>query len=147
MTIYFYIAGEEKYGCFSNFSKHGFSLEDNYWITSEHYFQAQKFIETDLKWFEKIRDVKTPKYAAKMGRSREHPLRQDWELVKDEIMYKAVLCKFQTNDDIREILLGTGNELIVEYAPRDYYWGSGADGSGKNKLGEILMKTREVLRN
>ena len=146
MTIYFYSAREQPYGCFSNFSRHGFKLDEYWWITSEHYFQAQKFVETDRPWFEKIRDVKTPKYAANMGRSRKHPIRSDWEIVKDEIMLQAVLCKFKTHPDIQEILLATGDELIVENARSDYYWGCGADGSGKNKLGEILMKVREILR-
>ncbi|MDJ0773860.1 MAG: NADAR family protein [Mastigocoleus sp. MO_167.B18] len=146
MTIYFYSAREKPYGCFSNFSQHGFKLDGDWWITSEHYFQAQKFVETDHLWFDKIRDVTTPKDAANMGRSRQHPLRTDWESVKDEIMYQAVLCKFQNHPDIQEILLATSDELIVENARSDYYWGCGADGSGKNKLGEILMKVRGVLR-
>lgn len=146
MTIYFYSAREQPYGCFSNFSRHGFKLDEYWWITSEHYFQAQKFVETDRPWFEKIRDVKTPKDAANIGRSRKHPIRSDWEIVKDEIMLQAVLCKFKTHPDIQEILLATGDELIVENARSDYYWGCGADGSGKNKLGEILMKVREILR-
>ncbi len=146
MTIYFYSAREKPYGCFSNFSRHGFKLDGDWWITSEHYFQAQKFVETDCLWFEKIRDVTTPKDAANMGRSCQHPLRTDWESVKDEIMYQAVLCKFQNHPDIQEILLATSDELIVENARSDYYWGCGADGSGKNKLGEILMKVRGVLR-
>jgi len=42
MKIYFYHT-REKYGCFSNFSPHGFELDGLYWSTSEHYFQAQKF--------------------------------------------------------------------------------------------------------
>ncbi len=146
MTIYFYTTRDEKYGCFSNFSRHGFELDGFWWPTSEHYFQAQKFVESDRPWFDKIREVKTPKEAAKMGRSRKHPLRSDWEQVKDEIMHRAVLCKFQTHADIRELLLGTGDELIVENSPVDYYWGCGADGSGKNKLGEVLIAVREILR-
>ncbi len=81
-----------------------------------------------------------------MGRDRKHPLRKDWEQVKDEIMQQAVLQKFRTHADIREILLATGDELIVENAPIDYYWGCGKDGSGKNRLGEILMAVREILR-
>ena len=147
MTIYFYSAREEPYGCFSNFSPHGLKLDGDWWITSEHYFQAQKFVETDRPWFEKIRDVKTPKYAANMGRSRKHPIRSDWEIVKDDIMQQAVLCKFKTHAHIQEILLATGDDLIVENARSDYYWGCGTDGSGKNKLGEILMKVREILRD
>ena len=81
-----------------------------------------------------------------MGRDRKHPLRKDWEQVKDEIMQQGVLRKFETHADIREILLVTGDELIVENSPIDYYWGCGKDGSGKNRLGEILMTVREILR-
>ena len=144
MTIYFYSTREEPYGCFSNFSAHGFELDGVYWPTSEHYFQAQKFVGTPH--FEQIRQVKMPKDAAKMGRERKRPLRQDWEEVKDDIMRKAVLCKFETHANIREVLLSTGDEEIVENSPIDYYWGCGKDGSGKNKLGLILMEVREILR-
>jgi N-glycosidase YbiA len=41
--------------------------------------------------------------------------------------------------------LATGDEEIVENAPEDYYWGCGADGSGQNKLGQILMRVRREL--
>ncbi len=87
----------------------------------------------------------TAKEAAKMGRDRKRPLRSDWEKVKDEIMKQGVLRKFQTHADIREILLATGDEELVENSPIDYYWGCGADGSGKNKLGIVLMAVREIL--
>jgi N-glycosidase YbiA len=144
MTIYFYSTREE-YGCFSNFSNHGFELDNLYWYTSEHYFQAQKFVGTPH--LEAIRLVKTPKDAAKMGRERKLPLRLDWETVKDDIMRKAVLAKFKTHRDIRDILLSTANQEIVENAPNDYYWGCGADGSGKNMLGKILMEIRVLYQN
>ncbi|MBE9205545.1 NADAR family protein [Nostoc sp. LEGE 06077] len=144
MTIYFY-STREQYGCFSNFSAHGFILDNLYWYTSEHYFQAQKFIGTFH--LEEIRLAKTPKEAAKMGRERSRPLRQDWEQVKDNLMKKAVLSKFEAHTDIREILLNTGNSEIVENSPIDYYWGCGADGSGKNMLGIILMEVRDILRS
>ncbi len=143
MPIYFYSTRSE-YGSFSNFSRHGFELDGEYWPTTEHYFQAQKFPETEH--CDQIRQAKTPKDAAKMGRDRSRPLRQDWEQVKDDIMRKAVLRKFETHADIREILLATGDDEIVENAPTDYYWGCGKNGSGKNMLGQILMELREVLR-
>jgi N-glycosidase YbiA len=144
MTIYFYSDREEPYGCFSNFSRHGFVMDKLWWNTSEHYFQAQKFIGTP--YLQQIQSVNTPKTAANLGRNRSFPLRRDWEQVKDNIMLRAVLCKFQIHLDIREILLGTGDESIVENAPSDYYWGCGKDGSGKNKLGLTLMQVRELLR-
>jgi ribA/ribD-fused uncharacterized protein len=143
MTIYFY-STREAYGCFSNFSPHGFELDGVYWSTSEHYFQAQKFVGTPH--VDQIRQVKQPKEAAKMGRERKRPLRPDWEQVKDDVMRQAVLRKFETHPDIREVLLGTGDKPIVENSPIDYYWGCGADGSGKNRLGEILMEVRTILK-
>ena len=144
MTIYFYDLGD-KYGCFSNFSRHGFELNSAWWATSEHYFQAQKFPGTPH--VEEIRQLKTPREAAKMGRDRSLPLRPDWEQVKDDVMRQAVLRKFETHADIREVLLDTGDELLVEKSPTDYYWGCGADGSGKNRLGAVLMEVREILRD
>jgi N-glycosidase YbiA len=143
MTIYFY-STTGQYGCFSNFSPHGFEVDGLYWSTSEHYFQAQKFFGT--VHLEEIHNCKTPKDAAKKGRERTRPLRSDWEQVKDDIMRKAVLRKFETHTEIREILLATGDEEIIENAPGDYYWGCGKDGSGKNMLGKILVEVRELLQ-
>ena len=58
----------------------------------------------------------------------------------------AVRAKFRTHADLRAELLATGDEELVENAPGDYYWGCGADGSGKNMLGRILMEVRAELR-
>jgi len=143
VTIYFY-STQGEYGCFSNFSRHRFELDGLVWPSSEHYFQAQKFAGTP--YAEEIRLARTPKQAASLGRSRSQPLRTDWEQVKDEVMRRAVLRKFEAHKDIRAILLGTANELLVENAPGDYYWGCGKNGTGQNKLGQILMDVRATLR-
>ncbi len=143
MAIEFYKVNDE-YGCFSNFSKHGFELGGKYWMTSEHYFQAKKFIENEYE--EQVRMSSTPMEAANKGRDRNRPLRKDWEEVKDDIMRIAVLEKFKVNDDAKKILLSTGEEEIIEKTTDDYYWGSGKDGTGKNMLGKILMEVREILK-
>ncbi|WP_460271873.1 NADAR family protein, partial [Clostridium sp. CTA-19] len=75
MTIKFYKVNDE-YGCFSNFFRHGFKFVGKYWMTSEHYFQAQKFIGTEYE--EQVRMSSTPMEAANMGRDRSKPLRKDW---------------------------------------------------------------------
>ena len=61
-------------------------------------------------------------------------------------MLAAVQRKFETHEALRAILLATGDEEIVENAPRDYYWGGGADGSGLNRLGTTLMEVRARVR-
>lgn len=96
---------------------------------------------------ERIRISLSPMEAAKMGRDRRNPLREDWEEVKDVIMKKAVLKKFSTHKDIKAILLSTEDKVIVEKTSNDYYWGCGQDGSGKNMLGKILMEVRELLKD
>lgn len=144
MTIYFYTPHEEPYGCFSNFSRHGIEMDGIWWPTVEHYFQAQKFAGTPYAG--QIQGALTPKHAAEMGRNRMVPLRSDWEQVKDEVMVKALLRKFETHKGLHILLLSTGEEEIVENAPGDYYWGCGADGSGQNKLGKLLMEVRSTLR-
>jgi ribA/ribD-fused uncharacterized protein len=143
MTIYFYTRTDE-YGDFCNFSLHGFELSGRYWLTVEHYFQAQKFAGTEHE--ATVHRARTPGDAKAIGRNKAFPLRDDWEVVKDEIMRQAVLRKFETHADIRERLLNTGDEELVENAPGDYYWGCGLDGTGLNRLGTILMDVRETLR-
>lgn len=146
MTIYFYRAKEKPYGCFSNFAEYGFYLDNHWWCTSEHYYQSHKFITSEPDWATEIRQSQTAKEAATLGRDRTHLVRPDWDQIKDEIMYRAVLAKFQTHREIKDILLATGEELIVENSPVDYYWGCGADGTGQNRLGKILMNVRSFLR-
>lgn len=84
--------------------------------------------------------------AARMGRSCARPLRSDWDAVKDLIMYEAVHAKFTQHPALGALLLGTGEARIVERTRRDSYWGDGGDGSGLNKLGQILMRVRDELR-
>ncbi|WP_369184621.1 NADAR family protein [Streptomyces sp. Y1] len=144
MTIYFYGADEVPYGCFSNFSAHEVVLDGLLWPTSEHYYQAQKFLGT--RQAELIRRAGTPLRAAELGRDSSKPLRRDWERVKDDVMRRAVGAKFRAHDDIREILLATGDEEIVEDTSTDHYWGRGRTGTGRNMLGRILMRTRSQLR-
>lgn len=143
MSIKFYKTNS-LYGCFSNFSRHGFELDGKQWPTSEHYFQAQKFAGTEFE--EKVRLAEKPSIAAQIGRDRSLPLRKDWEQVKDNIMRKAVFKKVQTHDIIKKALLSTGHDEIIEDSPVDYYWGRGKDGTGKNMLGKILVEIRNTIR-
>jgi len=106
--------------------------------------QAQKVAGTPHA--ERIGQARTPAEAAPIGRDRHLPLRPDWDAVKDNVMRRAVLHKFASHDDLRAVVLATGDDLLVEQAPRDASWGCGADGRGQNKLGQILMEVRATLQ-
>lgn len=140
MTIRFY-SERGPHGDFSNFSAHPFYLDGERWRTSEHYFQAAKFVGTPHA--DEVRQCKTPKEAADMGRERKRPLRRDWESVKDDVMRRALEAKFRAHDDLRLALLATGTEELIEAAPGDFYWGEGRDGTGKNMLGKLRERLRK----
>lgn len=143
MKINFYKT-QDPFGCFSNFAAYPIVLDGQEWRTTEHYFQAQKF--ENEKDRDEIRSAVSPMIAARMGRDRNRKLRSDWEQVKVEIMTKAVRAKFSQHEQLRVILLGTGDAVLVEHTANDHYWGDGGDGSGQNMLGCILMQIRQELR-
>jgi N-glycosidase YbiA len=144
-TIYFYKVEETPYGCFSNCAPYGVWLDGRWWSTTEHYFQAQKFL-----FHPKLQDlmgsIASAKEVARRGREFHSFLRHDWEQVKVDVMREAVWCKFKTHASLRQILLDTAEMDIVEDAPHDYFWGCGEDGYGKNMLGQILVEVRGRLR-
>lgn len=133
----------DAYGYMSNFAPYPFSEGNKIWPTSEHYFQAQKFLVPEIQ--EKIRLMESPMDAALEGRNRQNPLRADWEEVKDEVMFQALWMKFSQNPEIAKELLATGDAILIEHTRNDAYWADGGDGSGKNMLGKILMETRTAL--
>jgi ribA/ribD-fused uncharacterized protein len=142
--IRFYRTGDP-YGSFSNFAAFAIEVDGKTWPTVEHYFQAQKFAGTEHA--EAMRLEPSPMIAARMGRDRSKPLRPDWESVKEEVMLKALLAKFTQHALLRAQLVGTGDAQIVEHTTNDSYWGDGGDGSGGNRLGILLMKVRDALRD
>lgn len=141
--IKFYSTGDE-YGEFSNFASFPIRIGKRVWPTSEHYFQAMKFQSKADQ--EEIRQANSPMLAAKMGRDRKRTLRRDWESAKVNVMREALLAKFTQHEDLRQLLLNTGDAKIIEHTANDDYWGDGGDGLGKNMLGRLLSELRTTLR-
>lgn len=132
-TIINFYSTSDDYGDFSNFAAWPIKVDGKTWPTSEHYFQAQKFL--DEKYREEIRRVSSPMVAARMGRDRSKPLRKNWESVKEQVMRKALRAKFEQHAELRALLLATAPAKLVEHTENDAYWGDGGHGKGKNRLG------------
>jgi len=142
--IHFYRQEEVPYGCFSNFSDHPVTIGGSLFPTSEHYFQAMKFEGTP--YFEEVRCCGSPGESAKMGRRRDLPLRPDWEVIKNSVMFDVCLAKFTQHPQLTKVLLSTEDAKLVEHTRNDRYWGDGGDGTGGNWLGKTLMAVREEIR-
>ncbi|KAI9229616.1 MAG: PF08719 domain protein, partial [Piptocephalis tieghemiana] len=135
---------------FCNFYASPIQIDHTIWPTSEHYFQAQKFIDQNLQ--KSIRQCQSPREAFINARCHSKQLRQDWEAssddqippVKEQVMYNALKAKFTQHPHLLTLLLSTGNALIREHTSHDAYWGDGGGGrgAGKNRLGILLMQLR-----
>lgn len=135
----------EPYGFFSNFSPYPILINGEVWSTVEHYFQAQKFDNEDIR--KKIKLLDSPMNAAIEGRNRNNFIRTDWDNIKDDVMKKALTAKFLQHPELKINLLNTKDALIIEDTTNDNYWGNGGDDSGKNKLGKLIMDVREIIIN
>lgn len=110
--------------------------------TVEHYFQYSK--TPSLEEGIAILNADTPGKAKQLGRKCQ--LHKNWEEIKDNVMLFALREKF-SNPELRNKLLATGDEELIEGNWwRDTYWGV-CEGVGKNKLGKLLMQVRKELKN
>lgn len=131
-----------EYAFLSNFYSAPVTYKGITYLNNEAAFQAQKVSldSPSIKMFSKL----NPSEAKKLGRYGS--LRKDWEKVKDQFMYEICTLKFIQNEDLKERLLATGDAKLIEGNDwGDTYWGV-CRMIGQNKLGEILMRVREELR-
>lgn len=61
-------------------------------------------------------------------------------------MYQGLKLKFTAYEDLKKQLLQTHDSKLFEHTNKDRYWADGGDGTGKNRLGILLMRLREELR-
>ena len=109
--------------------------------SSEAAFQAQKTInELKKKEFCGI----SPNEAKRLGRRID--LRNDWESIKDLVMYEVVKAKFSQNEDFKALLLQVKEPIVEDNTWNDTYWGV-CNGVGQNKLGKILEKIKMEFKN
>lgn len=97
----------------------------------------------------RVFDTLTPAQCKKYG--RKVSLRPDWEQVKLQIMEDLVMAKFVDHNNLRELLLATGDaELSEGNHWHDIFWGRCScpvhHGEGENHLGLTLMGVREWIK-
>ena len=132
-----------RYYFLSNFYPHKFVYGDVEYYNSEAAFQAQKCINEAEKLA--LSNMESPMEAKKYGKTVA--LREDWENVKNDVMYSVLMAKFSSDEELKRKLLDTGEEELVEGNTwGDSYWGYDLKkNEGKNILGKTLMQVRKDL--
>lgn len=132
-----------EYAFLSNFADAVVTYDGITYLNTEAAFQAQKTLDENMR---KVFALYDPSKAKRAGRRVN--LRPDWEQVKEQVMYEVVLAKFTQNEDLRQKLINTGDAYLEEGTWwNDRCWGIDLKtGIGENKLGKILMRVREGLK-
>jgi ribA/ribD-fused uncharacterized protein len=135
----------------SNFWLVPVAFEGLVYPSLEHAYVAAKTLDQQVR--EEIRRLPTPAQAKRYGRrfGRTLPLRPAWDdEFKSRLMARLLREKF-TNPELRQRLISTGNEPLIESNRwHDNWFGSchcpRCGGRGKNMLGTLLMELRKEFR-
>lgn len=139
MAINFYTP---EFYVFNNFSAHAIEFKGKLYPTCEHAYQAAKC--TDPQGREAIRHARSPLEAKRLANETYRAAKDpEWRSKKVTVVEAILRAKLAQHPEAQEALSKSGHEEIVEDSPTDYFWGEGADGSGRNMLGKIWMKLRD----
>jgi ribA/ribD-fused uncharacterized protein len=132
---------ENRFHYLSPFSAHIIQLWGETFYTAEHAYQAGRI--KPGKERDEIKSAPSPLDAWRVGQKYKHdPELQVEGLDKDVLMEEVFRAKLAQHPDIAEILKESQGHGLLKIYPTDYYWGTGADGSGENRMGKLWMKLR-----
>lgn len=144
----------EEYGCFSNWYRRGFVIDDFEYLHVEQYMMAQKAkLFHDTKTYTSILRATEPWDCKDLGKQVSPFDPKAWDAVKYDIVKAGNRAKYEQNPDLKAKLLDTGDAILAEASPKDKIWGIGLDAAnaaetdpsawpGQNLLGRILMELR-----
>jgi ribA/ribD-fused uncharacterized protein len=144
-------------GPFSQWAKYTIEIDGEIYVTCEQYMMAEKArLFGDQEAEAKIMASTNPREQKALGRKVANFDAVRWEEVSMHIVLKANLAKFSQHEELKRILLATGDKIIAEASPRDAIWGIGMAEDhpnvtdrplwGQNLLGKAIMHVRYTLR-
>lgn len=144
--------------CFSQWSKEGFTVDNETYKTAEHWMMAEKArIFNDIETRKEILNIHHPHGVKQLGRQVKNFDPVIWNKHKFEVVVEGNYHKFSQHKDLKQFLLNTKNRILVEASPKDKIWGIGMSENdehvtnpnlwkGQNLLGFALMEVRDRLK-
>ena len=148
-----------------------FVINRRSYATAEQYMMSEKaLLFNDLDMYQAIMNEPDPDHCKKLGRQVKGFVGHIWDEAFPEILFHGNLGKLQSDIEIVDALLQTGNAVLIEASPFDDIYGAGMrkedllnpDGTLKtppqnwhkknserqaeNNLGFILMGIRDLFR-
>lgn len=148
---------DEENGYLSNWYLSQFSVEEITFSSMEQYMMYKKAAcFQDYDTADRILETEDVSQIKKLGRKVSNYDEKYWNGVRQIVVYRGLLEKFGQNDELKKLLLGTGDSVLAECAVKDRIWGIGLSMTdpdrldrvcwkGQNLLGYALMMVRETL--
>lgn len=146
--IKFYRANEKPYGTFSNLYRRPILFEGRIFPTAEHAYQFGKARKSAVRdW---LLSAPSPSLVAMAAHGLyTWDIIPNWSKVKFDRMRLVLHAKFSQHEDLRQLLLSTGDARLVEVGRVNNVvnrtWGE-VGGKGQNMLGVLLMELRSQFR-
>jgi ribA/ribD-fused uncharacterized protein len=127
------------------------------YTSTEQYMMAKKALaHGDYKAVQEVMDCDDPREQKAIGRKITNYSDEIWSPKRYQVVVDGNFYKFSQNPKLKELLLSTGNKIIVEASPYDKIWGIGlatyddkvldeSKWDGENLLGKAIMKVRSLL--
>jgi hypothetical protein len=149
--------GQVGASCLSQWWQSPFTVDCATYATAEHWMMARKArLFGDAEAERRVLEADHPSLAKKAGRLVRGFDEAIWERERFGIVVEGSLHKFAAHAGLRDFLLGTSEQVLVEASPVDRVWGIGLAATdeaaadperwrGPNLLGFALMEARDRL--
>lgn len=150
--------GQLSEACFSQWWRCEFEVNGVRYSSAEQFMMAEKArCCGDERTLQKILSTNDPSAVKALGREVTPFDAAKWDARRFDAVTGGNVAKFGSTPELKAFLLGTGERVLVEAAPRDTIWGVGLGRDnpnisrpeawrGRNLLGFALMRARDVLR-
>ena len=157
MNIICFHNPDEENGYLSNWYLSQFSVDEITFSSMEQYMMYKKAVcFQDYDTADRILEMEDVSQIKKLGRKVSNYDENSWNGVRQIVVYRGLLEKFGQNDELKKLLLETGDSVLAECTVKDRIWGIGLSMTdpdrldrvcwkGQNLLGYALMMVRETL--
>jgi ribA/ribD-fused uncharacterized protein len=144
--------------CFSQWWPCRFTIDGQAYASAEQFMMAGKAqLFGDAETRARILATPDPGKAKALGRQVQGFVEAKWEAARFDLVSRGSVAKFEQDEALRQYLMATRAQILVEASPVDRIWGIGlaADHEhaaqpprwrGLNLLGFALMRARGILR-
>lgn len=149
---------DEINGYLSNWYLSDFEMDGIKYTSMEQYMMYQKaMVFHDNETAQQILETSNVGKIKAFGRAVKEYDDCIWNGLRQIIVFQGLLEKFRQNDELKQKLLATGQDILAECAVQDKIWGIGlsmtderrldrAEWKGQNLLGFSLMCVRSELK-